>query len=124
VSDKPQMTGVATARAESGVELIVQTFDELAAAVAVFSGPDHVVRAVNKAVFGLTGPGRELLGRPFDEAFHELREQRIAELLDQVLATGRPVEAQERRMLFDRRGTGTLDEVFLSFSMHPTLVGR
>jgi PAS domain S-box-containing protein len=112
----------ATADPAADAALVLQTFDQLAAAVAVFSGPDQIVRAVNRAVFALTGPGRELVGRPFMEAFHELGDQRIAELLDEVYRTGRPVEAQERRMLFDRRGTGTLDEVFLSFSMHPTTV--
>jgi PAS domain S-box-containing protein len=102
--------------------MVLRVFDEMAAAVAVFSGPDLLVRVVNRAVYGLTGPDRELVGRPFAEAFHELADQHIADLIEHVRRTGEPVEAQERRMLFDRRGTGTLDEVFLSFSMHPMTV--
>jgi PAS domain S-box-containing protein len=118
VSDVPE-----TIAAAPDTGLVLQAFDELAAAVAVFSGPDLVVRAVNRAVFALTGPGRELVGLPFAEAFHELGDQHIADLIEHVRRTGEPVDAQERRMLFDRRGTGTLDEVFLSFSMHPIMVG-
>ncbi|WP_214405041.1 SpoIIE family protein phosphatase [Pseudonocardia lacus] len=124
MSEVPEVTSsAAPGPLPVDADLVVQVFDELAAAVAVFSGPHHVVRAVNKAVFLLTGPGRDLVGLPFAEAFHELGDQRIAELLDRVYATGEPVQAQERRMLFDRRGTANLDEVFLSFSMHPTTVG-
>jgi PAS domain S-box-containing protein len=123
VSDAQDVTSAAADGERPDSELILQAFDELAASIALFSGPEHRVRAVNRAVYALTGPGRELMGQPFAKAFHELGDQRIEELLDQVYETGRPVESQEHRMLFDRRGTGTLDEVYLSFSMHPTTVG-
>lgn len=122
VIEVPDLTGAVPATPSPATVLAVQAFEELAAAIAVFSGPDLVVRAVNPAVFLLTGPDRELIGRPFREAFFELSEQGIDDLLGQVRRTGRPVTAQEYRMLFDRRGTGTLDELFLSFSMHPTTI--
>jgi serine phosphatase RsbU (regulator of sigma subunit)/anti-sigma regulatory factor (Ser/Thr protein kinase)/ABC-type transporter Mla MlaB component len=111
-----------TAAAVADTALVARVLDELAAAVAVFSGPDLRVEAANQAVHALTGPGRELVGRPFAEAFPELHDQHIGELIEHVRTTGEPVEAQERLLLFDRRGSGPLDEVFLTFSMHPITI--
>jgi anti-anti-sigma factor len=92
-------------------------FDELPAAVFVFSGPDHVFTAVNRAARTMIGPEREVVGRRYREAIPEAAGQRMAELLDDAYKTGSPVSGQEWRVLLDNDADGELEELYLTFTV-------
>jgi anti-anti-sigma factor len=94
-------------------------FDDLPAAVFVFSGPDHVFTAVNWAARAMIGPDREVVGRRYREAIPEEAGQRVAELLDDAYKTGRPVSGQEWRILLDNNADGELEELYLNFTIVP-----
>jgi anti-anti-sigma factor len=98
---------------------VAACFDELPAAVFVFSGPDHVFTAVNRAARAMVGPDREVVGRRYREAIPEVAGQRVAELLDDAYTTGRPVSAQEWRILLDNNADGELEELYLTFTIAP-----
>jgi anti-anti-sigma factor len=100
---------------------VAALFDELPAAVFVFSGPDHVFTAVNRAARAMVGADREVVGRRYRDAIPEEAGQRVAELLDDAYKTGRPVSGQEWRMLLDNNGDGELEELYLTFTIVPIL---
>jgi anti-anti-sigma factor len=98
---------------------VAACFEELPAAVFVFSGPDHVFTAVNRAARAMIGPDREVVGRGYREAIPEEAGQRMAELLDDAYKTGSPVSGQEWRVLLDNDADGELEELYLTFSVVP-----
>jgi anti-anti-sigma factor len=100
-------------------EAVAACFDELPAAVFVFSGPDHVFAGVNRAGRALIGPDREVVGRPYREAIPEAAGQRMAEQLDDAYKTGVPVSGQEWRVLLDNNADGELEELYLTFTVVP-----
>ena len=66
--------------------------------VRIHRGPDHIVELNNPAaskVFGL----RDVIGKPFKEAYPDLVEQGFLEMLDHVYATGRPYVGREVRFV-------------------------
>ncbi|WP_212612818.1 SpoIIE family protein phosphatase [Pseudonocardia hierapolitana] len=98
---------------------IADCFDELPAAVFVFSGPDHVFTAVNRAARAMVGPHRDVVGRRCREAIPEEAGQRVAELLDDAYETGQPVSAPEWRILLDNNADGELEELYLTLTIVP-----
>jgi anti-anti-sigma factor len=98
---------------------VAACFEELPAAVFVFSGPDHVFTAVNRAARTMIGPEREVVGRRYREAIPEAAGQRMAELLDVAYKKGSPVSGQEWRVLLDNDADGELEELYLTFTVVP-----
>ena len=78
-------------------------FNQTPVPTAVFRGEDLVFEMANPAYLEVTG-GRELVGRPLLEALPELREQGIAELLKEVLRTGKPHTGAELPLRLVRDG--------------------
>ena len=97
----------------------MRAFDALPAIVWQFEGSRHVIVAANRAARASVGDRSGLLGRPALEAAPELAGQGVAELLEQVYATGKPVRAEERQVTVVR-GVGTEPvEGFYSFTATP-----
>ncbi|MFF4172187.1 SpoIIE family protein phosphatase [Streptomyces sp. NPDC001744] len=65
-------------------------FDATVAAVALFSGPEHVLVYINAAYRRMLG--NRPLRRPAREAYPEPAAERFLSVLDEVLATGRPCQ--------------------------------
>jgi anti-anti-sigma factor len=100
-------------------EAVAACFEELPAAVFVFTGPDHVFTAVNRAARDMVGPDREVVGRRYRDAIPEEVGQRMAELLDDAYRTGRPISGQEWRVFLDNNADGELEELYLTFAIVP-----
>jgi anti-anti-sigma factor len=98
---------------------VAACFEELPAAVFVFTGPDHVFTAVNRAARAMVGPDRDVVGRRYRDAIPEEPGQRMAEQLDDAYRTGRPVSGQEWRVLLDNNADGELEEFYLTFTIVP-----
>ncbi|MBW4419876.1 MAG: PAS domain S-box protein [Myxacorys californica WJT36-NPBG1] len=81
-------------------------------------GPNHVFEFANPLYCQLVG-NRELIGRTAREAFPELEDQGIYELLDHVFVTGQPFVGNEIAAHLDRQGNGTTEEGFFNFIYQP-----
>ncbi len=92
---------------------------EAPAAICLMQGPEHRFALANPRYRALVG-GRELIGRTVREALPEIAGQGFYELLDRVYQTGEPYIGNEQRVLLDRSGSGTLEEVYLNFIYQPT----
>ena len=97
-----------------------ELLNDAPAAVTFHRGPQHVIEFVNRLALQLSG-NRESLGRPVREAYAEIPDlDHFVSLLDDVLRTGNPYVGREVKVLFDRRGSGTLDEGYFDFVYQPT----
>jgi PAS domain S-box-containing protein len=91
------------------------------AAIAVLHGPQHIFELVNLEYEKATGrPESNLVGKPVREALPEVAGQGFVELLDQVYETGLPSLGNERLVMLNRRGDGTLEERFFNFVYQPS----
>lgn len=97
---------------------LAEAFEQAPAAIATLDGPEHVIRTANEAFRRLIN-GRPVVGRPFREAFKDLEGQPFFELLDRVYATCEPWSGENVPAMFDRQGTGELEEGFFNAVYQP-----
>ena len=90
-------------------------FQQAPGFIAVLTGPEHVFTFANDAYARLIG-GRDVIGKPVDEALPELEGQGFRELLDGVFATGEPYSAEGTRIMLQRAPDEAPRESFLDFS--------
>jgi signal transduction histidine kinase len=95
-----------------------ELFAQAPAAIATLRGPDHVYETANAHYLRLVG-NRAIIGRPIREALPELAGQGIFELLDAVFGTGEPFVGHALRVMIDKEGQGTAEEVFYTFVYQP-----
>lgn len=108
----------ALVQAEVERRRLEEIFLRAPAAVVLTRGPDHVIEFANPAFFATLG-APECIGVPARQAFPEVEGQGYFEVLDQVYATGEPYSATEAPVFVDRRGDGTPEEAFFSFTYQP-----
>ncbi|MFP2910126.1 PAS domain-containing protein [Pyxidicoccus sp. 3LFB2] len=87
--------------------------------VALYRGPRRIIELANPLFRQVVGSGRDILGRPLDEALPELAEQGFAELLDRVLRTGEPFIGRGLPATFEQRPGERRQEFFFDFVYHP-----
>ncbi|MBB3224319.1 hybrid sensor histidine kinase/response regulator [Pseudoduganella umbonata] len=102
-------------RAESA--LLRELFEQAPGFMAVLRGPDHVFELANRPYQRLVG-GRDVIGKPLDEALPEVRRQGIVDLLDRVYTSGEPYVG--RQLKVDLLGDdGMLEPRYLDFVYQP-----
>ena len=114
------------AEAEQERQHLRDLFEQAPALIAVLRGPQHVYEVANPLYVQTVGrhDASQLLGRPVREALSETDRQgslgqSYFDLLDQVYASGTPFVGAELPIQLDRRGDGSLEEVFLNFVLQP-----
>ena len=85
--------------------------------VSVLLGPEHRYRLENDAHRKLTHR-RDVLGKPYREAFPEGAEQFLP-ILDHVYRTGQPCHIDRQKLLYDRDQSGTPEDAYFALSWHP-----
>jgi len=86
----------------------------------ILRGHDHVIELANEDCCRVWGRSREqLIARPLFEAMPDIRGQGLEQLLDGVLRTGEPYMGRERLVRYDRKGDGTLHDVYFNFVYSP-----
>ena len=95
-----------------------QLLEQAPVATALLTGPDHVFRLANPLYRQIVGR-KDIVGQAYLEAFPELRNSPMPEILDRVYHTGVPFVANEMPMTLDRAGFGTLDECYFNFNLEP-----
>jgi|GEM_PF-668035 len=108
------------ARLVSERDTLRQLFSHSPDFAAVLHGPRHVFEMANHSYRQLVG-GRELIGRPFDEALPELCEQGYSALLDQVFASREAFVGREMRALLRRPQVEAPEPAYLDFVLQPML---
>ena len=94
---------------------LTELFRIAPAFIVVLRGPDHVFELANDAYYDLVGR-RTLIGLPAVEALPELADQGLKEIIDDVLATGRPFVMTQRAVRVQRVAGEPMEERFLSLS--------
>jgi diguanylate cyclase (GGDEF)-like protein/PAS domain S-box-containing protein len=95
-----------------------RVFEQAPGFVYIMYGPDLIYEIVNKAGYQLV-EHRELIGRPVREAMRELEGQGFFELLEQVMATGKPFVGHEMRMQLQAVLGGPKTESYVDFVYQP-----
>ena len=100
------------------LERLRQLFHGVPVAIAIFTGPEHVLHFVNRDFERLVHH-RDLLGRPLREAFAGIGLRVPVEQLDRVYERGESFEGREHAFLFDRSGQGRQEECFFNYTYQP-----
>ena len=108
----------ARSRLEAERARLHELFLHAPAAIALLEGPRHIFRLTNSAYQLLIG-NRPVLDKPLAEALPELAGQAVMEQLDYVHRTGEAVVGNEVPVRVDRRGDGTLEDLFVNFAYAP-----
>ena len=95
-------------------------FQQAPGLIIVMRGPDHVYELANEAHSRLVGD-RQVLGKTVREAFPELENQGIFELLDSVYKNGVPFVGRAIPMMLQRGSNSELEERFIDFVLQPTV---
>lgn len=99
-------------------DMIGRAFDAAPAQVVIVTGPDHVLRYVNKAAVRVGGSRR--VGVPGRTAFADVeRLDNLIERLDRVLQTGESVDVRESRLRF--LADGAPRELVVHYSLSPLI---
>ena len=88
--------------------------------IAMTAGPAHRITFANVGYRSLVGP-RSLIGKTAAEAFPELADQGVIELLDNVFISRRPFSGQRVPVLLRRQEDGPLETRFIDFVYQPML---
>jgi PAS domain S-box-containing protein len=109
----------ATQALRSSEERFRNVLEQAPVAVAVLEGPEHVYTMVSPRYAQTTGGGRRLLGLPVRQAFPELEQQGLVEVIDGVYETGEPFFSPERTVWLDRDRDGLVEEYFFDVGYQP-----
>jgi signal transduction histidine kinase len=88
--------------------------------LAVLRGADHVFHLANDAYLQLVGH-RRLIGRRVVDAIPEVVEQGFIQILDEVVATGRPFIGRELPVMLQRTPGAELEQRFLDLVYQPLI---
>lgn len=117
--DMAQLRKQAQAAVETERQRLYDIFMQAPAIVAVLTGPNFVFELANPWYMRLVGEGREIIGKPVEEALPEIKRQGFLELLENVYRTGKPFVGSENVTELDRHGDGKLEEVYVNFVYQP-----
>jgi serine phosphatase RsbU (regulator of sigma subunit)/anti-sigma regulatory factor (Ser/Thr protein kinase)/anti-anti-sigma regulatory factor len=104
---------------DAGIDpgVLISAAEQAPVILMVCEGPDLTVVGFNAATGALMS-GRQALGRPLRDVFHELNGQQFIAEYDSVYRTGMPVTGQEWRAHIDRPD-GSVHEMFANFTITP-----
>lgn len=93
-------------------------FESAPVAITIMRGPKHVIEYMNLFGRQLVG-NRPLEGKPVREAFPEIEQTEIFDILDQVYERGTEYQGRDVHIRFDRTGTGKIEDGWFDISYQP-----
>ncbi|HZU96934.1 MAG TPA: ATP-binding protein [Planctomycetota bacterium] len=115
-------TQLALAKARRALEestaQLYSLFMQAPAPICVLRGPDLVFEMANELYQRVTSR-TQIVGKKLLEVFPEIQGQGIVEILNDVLATGKPYLGQELNARFDRTNTGQIEDTYWAVSYSP-----
>ena len=106
------------ARLEQERATLADLFGQAPLPIALLRGPDLIFDVANHAYHQMVG-NRDILGKPLLEALPELQGQGFADLLQDVMQTGRAHVGHEALLRLDRKGTGEAEDTYWTFIYAP-----
>lgn len=104
--------------AENARERLYNLFVQTPVPIAIFRGPKFVIELANPPVCEFWGKTiEELINKPLFEALPEAKGQGFEELLEDVLKTGKPFQANEVSVNLMRKGK--MKKIFFNFVYQP-----
>ena len=115
-------------QAEREQHRLLNIFEQFPVGVGIYRGPKHTIELVNSMAGKLWGVDEEKLQhQPLLEVLPELREQGLADMLDEVYRTGEPFMAHERPVTFNRKdksGVSYFDFLYYAWlDEHDQIIG-
>jgi signal transduction histidine kinase/CheY-like chemotaxis protein len=86
-------------------------------ATALLTGPDLVHELANPQYVEMVG--REVAGKKYFDAFPEFVGTPLATIISDVYRLGVPHVSRELRLALDRRGDGTMEDAYFTFTLQP-----
>lgn len=108
----------AEAQLRSHQERLSRMFQQTPGFMAIVAGPGHVFEMANDAYIKLVG-GRDVVGKPLLEAIPEVKGQGYDEMLDEVLASGKPFFGRGASVNLKRQPDAPVEERFVDFVCQP-----
>ena len=99
-------------------ERFLQVFELTLGAIALLSGPDHVITVANADYQMLVGRS-DIIGKPVREALPEVVNQGYVELLDQVYRSGVAHLGKSTAVKLQRKPGGAIEERIIDFLFQP-----
>lgn len=114
-------THIKTARSRYEAERrLYDLFMQAPAAVVILRGPTYHVELANPTTLKIWGrTSEDVLNKPLLEALPELHGQGLVQLLDGVVATGKPFVGNELKFRVDQKGNGELEDIYFTFVYAP-----
>jgi PAS domain S-box/diguanylate cyclase (GGDEF) domain len=97
---------------------VAQLLEQAPGFVAIFAGPDHVVRFANASFRRLVGE-RDIIGRPLRDCLPELEGQGYFAMLDAVYARGEGVIGEGLTAMVRSTADGALEQRHVDFTCQP-----
>ncbi|GCE28589.1 hypothetical protein KDA_40730 [Dictyobacter alpinus] len=97
---------------------LADVFERAPAFMAILRGKNHVFEMANTSYYQLVGH-RDILGKSVLDALPEVEGQGYIELLDAVLATGKPFIGNEMKIGLQKVPDGEIEERYLNFVYEP-----
>ena len=91
------------------------------AAIGLLNGPEHRWSFVNNEAVRVTGRRSpdEFLGKTIGESLPELKQEGVAEALEQVFQTGEPFKGTETKVVLRRGTNGESEEAYFDYVFQP-----
>lgn len=97
--------------------LLKQVFDQTPAAITIIRRDNYTIEFANDLYLEIVDKGRDFIGKGLFESMPELVDQGIRELLDNVMATGKPHKGDEFELFLNRQGQK--QKTYFNFIYHP-----
>ena len=107
-----------TEEARAARDLLWRVLEQAPVAIAVQRGPTHTYALTNPLYERLIG-GRDVIGQSYADAFVDVAEQGMLQMLDGVYATGTPFAGRGLPIRVDRHGTGKLESGYFDVTAQP-----
>lgn len=105
-------------RREAERVYLKNVFELAPVAITIMRGPKHMIEYINAFGRQLVG-GRPLEGKPVREAFPDIEEKELFDILDRVYAEGEAFQARDLHIRFDRNGDGVAEDGWFDISYQP-----
>ncbi len=93
-------------------------FESAPIAITIMRGPSHVIEYMNAFGRQLVG-GRAVEGKPVRDAFPDVEQKELFDVLDDVYGKGAEFHARDLNVRFDRNGDGALEDGWFDISYLP-----
>ena len=98
-------------------DLTTNIFKQAPVAIVIFRGSQFLIEFANDFYLQILGKSNHIIGKPFFESFPEHKNQRLKEILDDIMQTGRPYNINEHAFVVERNNQN--ENLFFNCAYQP-----